>query len=487
MPYHCDLIHAVSLPLGILSIGSYLQAKGHEVKLCDTAVAKENIEKVFDDFSPDIVGITFPSYKSIDGVKRISKLLRKKGVPIVWGGPFCDIADSQIMFNSGLVDIISFCEGEETWLDLVTTLENKGKLADIKGIAYLENGKAVYTPQREFLDLSVLPDIDYTLVDFKKYRQYLYGCKNLVYLYLSKGCPANCTFCINDLSHRNQYRRRPLEQFMREVKGLVDTYGIDGIYFCDELCFRTKAEMLEVCRAFDEADLGIKWGFQTRIGLLGEEEFRRVYDSGCRWIDFGVESGNREMLKKIKKNIPYDKIESTFEACSKVGIISLANFIVGFPGETVEQVKDTVALAMKIKSTQCTFMKYCFSPKTQLGKQVVASGSEYPIVKELADYKRLDFFRNRDINLSQVKTKELDVIQSHFLWSAIFRKDYGKDAKSFDLLLKSLWTATNRFAKMDFLCGIEACCDLLFLFIRFFCDEYFHPRIHKKYGLKKKQ
>ncbi len=448
MPYHTDLIHSVSLPLGILSIGSYLKENGYDVEICDFSVKKVSLHKVYQEVRPDLVGISFPSCKAIDGIQHISKFFKKKGVPVVWGGSFCDVAETQHFFDTGLVDIVSYCEGEATWLELLHAFETGEDLANIKGIAYLKDGKMEVTPPREFMDPLLLPRLDFSMVDVPAYFHYLYGCKNLLYVYLSKGCPAHCTFCVNTLCHRNTRRRRSVDVFMSEIQELVSKYGADGFYFGDEIAFVSEAEIYEVCDGFDKINGTFYWGFQTRIGTLGKEALARAYQSGCRWIDYGVESGNRKMLKEVRKNIPYDRIEEDFAACNEIGLISIANFIIGFPGETCEQVLDSIRLAQRLKSTQNTFAKYIFVPTTPAGKEIVRSGQKRPAFDKLNDYKQMDFFANTQ-GLSAIPQKELNVIQSHFLWQAIFRKDYG-GSHEYDLLFKSVLTVIKRIGRMPF-------------------------------------
>ncbi len=481
-PYHCDLIHSISLPLGPISIASYLESNGVNVKICDLAVRKTSFKKICADYQPDIVGISFPSVKAIDALIAVSRFFRKANVPIVWGGSFCDVGDAQVFFNTGLVDIISYCEGEATWLDLVRTLERGGDLSEVKGIAYMKNGAVEFTPPREFMDPKVLPRLNFNFVDVPAYFQYLYGCKKLVYVYLSKGCPAHCNFCVNTMCHRNTRRRRPLETFLSEIRELAGTYGADGFYFGDELAFASDKELYEVAGALKSTGLPFHWGFQTRIGILSDEALQYAADCGCRWVDFGVESGNREMLAKVAKGIPYDKIESTFRACSRAGLISIANFIIGFPGETPAQFQDSIDLAKRLESTQNTFAKYIFVPSTPGGQDVVKTFAKYPQFRNLNDYKQMDFFKNRQ-GLSQIPQKELDVVQSYFLLSAIFRKDYS-DTRSYDLLFKSVKVVFDRVTKMNFRCAAHALWEISSDFIRFFIDVLFYPGILKKYGLK---
>ena len=486
VPYNCDLIHAVSVPLGLISIATFLNANGHEAKIIDLSVEHINVHHSINEFNPDIIGITLGSIKHLNGATHITKKIKAKhSIPIVWGGSFVDCAEPELIFRDGKADYISYSEGEETWLEIMERLKAGRSLENCAALGYMKDGKAVITEDRPFIDLTTLPDLDYSLVDVSRYKQYLYGCKNVIYVYLSKGCPAHCTFCNNVLSHRCQYRRRSLEQFMAETRVLVEEYDVDGLYFCDELCFFNKSQVYEVCDAFDKSGLDFHWGFQTRIGILGEEEFKRAYESGCRWVDFGIESGNKEQLKKMEKMIPYDQIEPTFEMCERAGLVSMANFIIGLPGETEDQIRDTVEMAKRVHATQCSVFKYCISPKTAMGKAAIAEGRMKHPIKKLKDYRRIDFFASRTDNFSDVPKKELDVIQSYFLWNALFRKEYGEKTKIFDLLYKHVLTLFKRAQFLTVGSFIYCMSELAFLAIRFFTDTHFRPKILKKYGLSK--
>ncbi len=485
VPFSSDLIHAVSVPLGLISIATYLNANGHEARIIDLSVSHAKIYREINVFQPDIIGVTLGSVKQLNGAMHITKKIKAKHtIPIVWGGSFCDTADSKMLLRDTGADYISLSEGEATWLDMMNRLQAGESFEDCAGIAYIKGENVVVTENRPFLDLTKLPDLDYSLVDVPRYKQYLYGCKNVIYVYLSKGCPAQCTFCLNAVSHRCQYRRRSLEQFMRETRVLVEKYNVDGLYFCDELCFCNKQQLYEVCDAFDASGLDFHWGFQTRVGILGEEEFQRAYDSGARWVDFGIESGNKEQLKKMKKKIPYEMIEPTFEMCERVGLVTMANFIIGIPGETEAQVRDTVALAKRLHATQCSVFKYCLAPKTEMGQEAVNSEKNKHPFKRIQDYKKVDFYANRTDNFSYVPKKELDVIQSYFLWSALFHKEYGEETKPFDLFYKHILTILRRAQFLNFTSFISSTAELVFLGFRFFADTHFHPGIIKKYELK---
>ena len=120
-------------------------------------------------------------------------------------------------------------------------------------------------------------------------------------MYLSKGCTGHCTFCYNTAFHKNCYRSRNIDLFIEEVKYLKENHGLKAIAFTDELFGRNKETLREICTKFIEADLGVYWGGMTKIGLFDKEDFQLMHDAGCRWLEFGIESGAKTTLARMKK------------------------------------------------------------------------------------------------------------------------------------------------------------------------------------------
>lgn len=89
-PTNSDLLHAVSVPVGLISIGTYLKQAGHEVKIIDLSVSHLSVKKVVKEFKPNICGVSVRSSKSVSFAVDVSKKVHRLGVPVVWGGPFCD-------------------------------------------------------------------------------------------------------------------------------------------------------------------------------------------------------------------------------------------------------------------------------------------------------------------------------------------------------------------------------------------------------------
>lgn len=481
-PTNSDLLHAVSVPVGLISIGTYLKQAGHEVKIIDLSVSHQSVKKVVNEFKPDLCGVSVRSAKSVSFAVDVSKKVHRAGVPVVWGGPFCDQAPLEHFFDSGVIDVLSFSEGEMTWLELADAYENGKPLENIKGIAFKKDGRIIRTENREFMDLSKIIPCDWSMVDVPKYFQYLYGAKKLLYLYLSKGCPGHCSFCYNIEFHRSCHRRKPLEVFMHEIKELTENYGLDGFYLADEMAFMKKSDLYDLCDELDAAGYKMTWGFQTRIGALNKEDIQRAYDSGCRWIDFGIESGSPRMIRKIGKNIPLDKIHPTFKWCEEVGIITMSNFILGLPGETPDDLKCSIDLAKSLPNNEPTFLLYGYNYGSPVGKEIYNSG-KYKLPKKLKDYSKIDFCYNKLPNFSETPQWDKKVVQGYFLWNQLFRKDYSKSTKSFDMIYKHLKIVFDRISYVGILHLPEALIKSVFPFIRFFVSAKFCKKTRKKYGL----
>lgn len=470
-----------AFPLGLLSIATYLKAKGHQVKILDRTLVTTNIEKELSVYRPDIVGVSVYSMKSFTDSEKVSLAAKKAGIKVVWGGPFVSLA-ADFVFNNIDIDFISVGEGEQSWLELCNAYDTGIDPKTVPGFAWRENGITKYSAQREFIDLAILPPLDFSLVDVDRYLGDMYGCKKCALLYMSKGCIGQCTFCFNKAFHRQTCRMRPVETFLAEVKYLVENHGVDCIYFADELWCRNRNEMLMQCSAFKNSGIKFKWGVQTRVGIFSGDDFKIMKDAGCIWVDFGIETGSPSMMKTIKKGIPYDKIEQTFIDCEKAGLITLANFIIAFPDETEEQVRETVELAKRIRATQRTFFFFMPGPGSELYDKIVKEGRYIP-PKDFEGYTKIKTFFTPKPNLSKVPSRDLKVIRAYFLWKGFSRKHFSDEARTFDIAKKDIMDVLKQFKGHDLKFAFQLFFTSAYEFTDIFAYAHFFPGIRKKYNL----
>ena len=473
-------------PLGLLSIATYLETHGHNVKLLNRAARFTDIRREFDEFKPDMIGCSFLSPMPLKDAVVVSTEAKKRGIFVVWGGPFVSSVP-ELCFSLGCLDVISLGEGEATILELAEKLQAGEDWHGVKGLAYVRDGRFVKTEEREFLDLSALPPINYEFID--DYEPLLYTNYNydgVFGMYLSKGCTQNCTFCYNHDFHHGCRRQRPVEVLIEEAKYLKEKHGIKAISFTDELFGGNKKNLQYICSAMLEAQLGLYWGCMTRIGIFDEEDFQLMYDAGCRWIEFGVESGSRTELARMKKGLNPDRVPVDLKICKKIGITTLCYFIVGFPDETEAELKDTCALMNSIDYTR--FVCSYFNPLagSEVFNKLVAEGRFTPPAK-IEDYMKTKIFYSPKPNLSKVPTKELKVVRSHMLWKSFTKKHYVEDEKKgWATARKDIVDALEAISGHGFKQGLEQLFITGYEFLDIFFYANFFPKTMKKYGLKRR-
>lgn len=471
------------MPLGLLSIASLLEHRGHTVRIYDRTVDKTDMDTVLTEFSPELAGISLISYKSVNDTLACAARLKKTGIPVIVGGPLASVL-TELTLKYDYIDAVSLGEGEATWLELAEYYSlRQTSLYGIKGLAFKdESGKTVYTGNREFVDLAALPALDWELLDVPKYFQGSYGCKRMLYLYSAKGCPHSCTFCYNKDFHRCTYRKRPLGVLLDEITHLVNTYGMDGVYFADEMWCRNRNEMHEICDALKNLRLDFVWGCQTRIGLFGEEDFRYMYDAGCRWIFFGIESGSPAVLERINKKIRYDKIADTFRDCKSAGIAAIGSFIAGFPDETEDDLRQTVALIETLDTSLINLNYLALIPGAEIYNSLVESG-RYVEADTLEDYTKISPMERLEYNFSLIPDLDIKVVRAYYMWRSFTASDvpgtekFGFAKKVITDALKSVKTGDFiNFIISTFFAGTE--------FLKIFYYANFFPRIKRKYNIK---
>ncbi len=473
---------ALSNPLGLLSIGTFLKQEGHDVKIYDRCVDKKSLNAVIKSFKSDIVGVSVMSSRGLKDAIKISKVIKSMGKIVVWGGQLPSMQIKLVLEND-YVDIVSFGEGEETWKELAYCVENNIDYSTLKGIAFKLGRDIVINPCREFSDLKDMPVSEWTMLDVPKYMQTYLGCQKMMYIYSSKGCPCKCAFCSNVNFHKSTHRKRPNEYVIKEIKYLIENNGLDGVFFSDELWCTKKSDMVDFCSRVKENNMEFHWGVQLRIGMLDEEDYQMMYDAGCRWIFFGIESGSDEMLKRIHKNIDKSAIKPTMDSLRKIGITSICSFIIGFPNETAEQLRETVELIKDINANLTPIYHFTPLPGTELFDEMVAL-KRYKAVATLEELSKVIATESVGVNLSMVPTKDLRVIRSWFHWQGFTKKQAYTTGKAFEFAKQTIISGLHSISlkgPVSFLVnGFSALYE--FLYVLWYSHAY--PVVIKKYNLQ---
>src|SRR3989344_4611396 len=345
---------AISLGLGYVS--AILKRHGAEVKIIDGTApyaeyTDEKMIKICKDFKADAVGVVLMTshiYKAYDLIPKLKKL----NIPIIGGGYHASKFPEEVLSHG--IDIALRGETDVTITELADYLQGKKQLSEIKGISYKENDKVISNPlQEKIKDLDSIPLPDRDGFDLNDWGRSEKEIKNVMSTVItSRGCPYQCTFCA---SQNTGYRYRSADNVIKEIKQIKEKFGTTNFYIIDDTINVHKPRLMELCKKLKEEN--IVWRCNGRFDLMDEELLRLMKDSGCIHVSFGVESGDEEVLKKMKKQLTPQIIREKAKLVHKVGIGQTVNFMFGFPFEKPQSIRNTVKLIKEIEPYVSDFQR----------------------------------------------------------------------------------------------------------------------------------
>jgi radical SAM superfamily enzyme YgiQ (UPF0313 family) len=336
-----------SPPFGLMSLAAYLIENGHEVRIEDYIIERCSVERyksVLDEFNPDVIGATAVSMtvkKSLSILKDYRSIAPE--IVTVMGGAHVTF-DSEGILNAGGIDFIVRGEGEITFTELLNFISEGKDPAAVNGISYMSDGKVHHTPDRELIgDINILPYPARHLVAMSKYK----AMDLPINMITSRGCPHSCIFCLGRRMVGSRLRYFDVERVVDEFE-MLSKMGFSQINISDDLFTSNKKRCIAICDGIISRGIKQVWSAFARVDTISEELLDKLKEAGCTTLCFGIESGNQEILDRVKKKTTLDKCRAAADMCRKSGIIPLASYILGLPGETEETVKNTLKFAFDL-------------------------------------------------------------------------------------------------------------------------------------------
>lgn len=395
---------AVMPPLGLGYLASALAAKGFTSKIHDNTLFEYNDTQITDlikETAPRVVGL-YAATPMIRRALEIASLAKKinPAIMVALGGPHpsCTVEET---LSSDAVDVVVIGEGEVTFPEIMECLKNGNTdFTSIKGCAFKDpHKKIIITPRRDLalkLDELPFPDLDNMPVDlyFKKGTNFgiLQKHSRSLPIIASRGCPSTCTFCQRFLG--KAFRIRSAENIVDELSYRKRKMGITEFNFLDDNFTIHKKRVIEVCDLIHKRDLKITFRFPNgvREDFLDEEILLALKSVGCYHLDFGIESGSQKVLDLMKKGKTIEKITEKVYLCKKNGFKLSSSFLFGTPGETLEDMEETIRFATSLPLDSASFGIIIPFPGTELRKEVIEKG--YLVHNEYEFYNpNLDNFR----------------------------------------------------------------------------------------------
>jgi len=364
-------------PLNLLFIGTLLE-KEHFVKIIDPQVYKLkdfDLIRYLGKFQIIILPTTSFCYR--EDVKFLGKIkdINPSVITIIFGS-FPTFYLEQTV-KSEYVDFAIAGEPEFTIRNLVNRLqsENKQALQSIKGICYTDNEKIVNNgkaPTIENLDLVPIPNRSYIRDVY--YFNPLVRNKDWTTALSSRGCPAQCNYCLSPEFYGNQYRFQTPKRMLEEVQYLINT-GYKEIFYRDETFTGNKRRIEEFCNLIKEKKIEFDWICNIRIGSVNYNLLSLMKSSGCHYVKVGVESGSQLILNNLNKNISLTETKKVFKWMNQLGLSSHAHLILGSPGETKTTIYKTIEFVKKLKPSTVTFNLFTPFPGTKIFREYITQNN----------------------------------------------------------------------------------------------------------------
>lgn len=391
VPAKWDFPLNIFQPLGISYIAALLEKEGYDVKILDalalgwkneriidgikyTGLTQKEIAEEVKNFGPDIVGIaflfTFQAREGHNLAKTVKKL--NPNIFVIAGGAHATTLPKEVL-DDPMIDCAVIGEGEYTVKELIKKIENDNDWRDIQGIAYKnKRGEVVENPKRAPIgNLDELPFPARHLLPMETYQEAAKKVKSSrsistfnkrwATIITSRGCPFNCVFCTIHLVMNKGWRARSPENVVAEIKELRDKYGVEHLDIEDDNFTLKKERTKEILDRIAEKKIKITWSTPNgiRADTVDEELIKKMKQSGCTRTIVAPESGNQEVVNNIiGKMIDLEKISQVVRWCKKYKLLVEAFFVLGFPGETKQQMRDTINYAKKLRgmgADDCAF------------------------------------------------------------------------------------------------------------------------------------
>jgi anaerobic magnesium-protoporphyrin IX monomethyl ester cyclase len=368
---------AGNLPIGLMYIAAVLQRGGYQVEILDAfmlgdgefiqaeetitvGLSFEQIKQEIQNRKPDVVGIAGPFTCQIGNALETSKVVKEVNTNIVTvlGGPHVTLVPKEVLEETQSIDIVVTGEGEYAMLEIAQYLEGKKPLNSIQGIAYRNSTESTVNPRRPFLvNLDELPYPAYDLVDMEKYLSpskigYRSFQNRAISMITSRGCPFNCCFCAVHLHMGQGFRAHSAKYILDHIEYVVDKYKVKNIFFEDDNLTLDLKRFEAICDGLIERKIKIGWETPNgvRADCLSLELLKKMKKSGANSVFVGVESGDQQILDNVVcKSLDLNKVVEFAKNSQEIGLKTGAFYIIGFPGETKQNMQNTIDFALNLK------------------------------------------------------------------------------------------------------------------------------------------
>jgi radical SAM superfamily enzyme YgiQ (UPF0313 family) len=432
-------------PLGLLYILASLKQKTpeHEVIFLDCIaehIGHADLATRVAAYNPDVVGITSFTMALYD-VCLAARTIRTicPHVHICLGGHH-PIAFPFEAAELPEFDSIVVGEGEDSFPALVKALQGGTEITRITGVytkESIQTYRQTHAADPRFLNsvtvvpayienIDLLPTPDRGVIGHLKYQSIVGTSNNLATIITSRGCPCQCTYC--DVPFK-LYRQRSVSSVADEIKECLEA-GYTEIHFYDDLFNITPERVISFCDEIRRRGYKFTWDFRGRVNSVTRESLVSARQAGCRMISFGVETGSDEGLLQLRKNTTTEQIRRVFTWCRELGILTIADFMIGMPFEkSTDDVRRNVDFLLELDPDYAQFSILSLFPNTELFADAARLGlieptrwhefARHPDREFYVDHWE-EFFSIDELLKLQKESYRRFYLRPRYIWRSIF-------------------------------------------------------------------
>jgi radical SAM superfamily enzyme YgiQ (UPF0313 family) len=382
-----EVLGTTKPPYTLALVASMLRDAGCDVRLVDLTAERRSIEDLIarldrESFTPTL--ILFPSTTpTLDAdVAELSKLKAHFGAPMFCFGPHASTTPQASMLRAADVDGMFVGEPEDAALALAR-LDSLDRLSTIPSLTWRRRstppgagGDAIvpHTAQGSYSGFATMPFPAWDLIPMKLYSLPLVN-RPYVIVETSRGCPYSCDFCVAPIHQGHKFRERSPKALVDEIERSYREFGIDFFYLWGDTVTLNVKTFTAFCDELIARNLPIQWFGNARADNLTDPAFvHRLRRSGCWMLAMGIETESEEIRKDMVKKLERQKIQAALDNMRNAGIRSFAFFILGYPGETLATIDQTIEYAIALNPDFANFYPAVPYPGTALYDKVVRDG-----------------------------------------------------------------------------------------------------------------
>lgn len=385
-------------PLNLLYLASSLRENGYSVRIIDDNVEEAGPDEIARSLGeePKLVGLTAAT-STLNAAIRYTDAIKRQndGTVTVLGGPHVSFLPEETLERAPSVDVTVLGEGEDIIVDLVSTLERERDLGGVKGVAFRAGERVVVNGPREMradIDSFPLPARD--LIDLNDYKDPVKK-RPIGTMITSRGCVFGCAYCASSRMMGRRFRARSPGSIVDEMEVLMGL-GIEDVEFIDDIFVLNQKRAIEVAREIRRRGLDVQFSASSRVDTVSRSLLKELKEAGLGSLYLGIESGSQRVLDLMEKGTTLAQAHDAVRNAKDLDIHVLGSFILGYPGETLREMDETIRLSIRLGIDFAQFSLLTPYPGTPIFENLRSRGlistndyDRFSAMDPVIDYDRL--------------------------------------------------------------------------------------------------